>query len=93
MVNLMTAMTNVVEAAGEAENDNPEKIEIQKSQLEEMMKQAQIYYKKRQGVIFNPLTDRGKSRLQVVENLIVKTEKMLKPAPQKQKDNSAGKKI
>ncbi len=48
-----------------------------------MMKHAQIYYKKRQGVIFNPLTDRGKSRLQVVENLIVKTEKMLKPAPQK----------
>lgn len=40
-VNLMTSMTNVVEAAGESENDNPEKIEIQKSQLEEMMKQAQ----------------------------------------------------
>ncbi len=64
-------------------NENAGKTEIQKSLVEDIMKHAQIYYKKRQGVIFNPLTDRGKSRLQVVENLIVRTEKMLKPAPQK----------
>ncbi len=55
-------------------------------------------YKERQGKIFNPLTDRGKARMEVVETMIRKTEKIFEAnkaqenTAQKNKNHAAAKK-
>ncbi len=49
--------------------------------MEKLKKDAQTYYKKRQGIFFDPVTDRGKARLQVVEDLIIRIDQMEKQKP------------
>ena len=65
------------------------RIKVEKSQMDALAKHARIYYKERQGKIFNPLTDRGKARLEVVETMIRKTEKIFEA--NKAQENTAQK--
>jgi hypothetical protein len=76
MKNLSGALSTVIRNA-KTEGEGRE-IKISKQDMDALMKHARIYYKERQGMIFNPLTDRGKARLQVVEGMIRRNDKILK---------------
>ncbi|MBR4759659.1 MAG: hypothetical protein IK078_05875 [Lachnospiraceae bacterium] len=54
-----------------------------RQELTGLKNKALVYYDKRKGVIMGPVTDKGKARLEIVENLTHRLEKMEKPAPAK----------
>ncbi len=54
-----------------------------KQELSSLKNKALVYFDKRKGVIMGPVTDKGKARLEIVENLAHRLEKMGKPAPAK----------
>ena len=74
MKNLMNALKDVL-----ADVD-PERAmqDINMAKLDKLNKAALKYFDKRQGIIFNPLTDDGKSRLAAVGKLIKVTEPIVK---------------
>ena len=76
MKNLSRALDTVISNAKQEGQNN--EIKISRNDMNELTKHARIYYKERQGKIFNPVTDRGKARLQVVEGMIRRTDKILK---------------
>ncbi len=75
MKKLMTTLHQVINWA-EHDVFVPEKgiFGVEKQKFIEFMDNANEYYKERQGTLFGPVTDRGKARLQVVENLIRKND-------------------
>lgn len=80
MKHLTASLKRVIKNAAPAEGGQGQ-FTVKREDMDKLRKDAQTYYKKRQGLIFDPLTDRGKARLQVVENLVVKIDKMEKPKP------------
>lgn len=85
MKNLVASMNSFVSEAEEGKKIG-DKVVMKKATVEAVRDKALTYYNKRQGTFFNPVTDRGKARLEVVENLVRKTDKMAQaPAAQKEK--------
>ena len=73
--NVATSLENVIKNAA-ASQDKPGQFIIAGKDMQALQKDAMAYYKKRQGSVFDPVTNRGKARLEVVEKLITKTDKM-----------------
>ncbi|MBR4759265.1 MAG: hypothetical protein IK078_03855 [Lachnospiraceae bacterium] len=86
MKNLSAALDTVITQA-QADPEDHKVIKVEKNDLDNLSKHARIYYKERQGRFFDPVTDRGKARLEVVENMIRKTDKMVEGNKEARKNN------
>ncbi len=77
MKNLSGALDVMLQNAAK-DPQNEDTFMVSKNEMNNLTRHSRIYYKERQGTIFNPVTDRGKARPELVENMIRKTDKILK---------------
>ena len=89
MKELYTELKKVIDAADKSMLLDDDSIPmVKKGRLEALQEKAVTYFKERKGSIFNPVTDRGKARLDIVEKLIHKTDTMMK-IPENKMENEA----
>ncbi len=79
----MEKLYNSLDALVNSTEQNGRKAD--KSELAGLKNKALVYYDKRKGVIMGPVTDKGKARLEIVENLAHRLDKMEKTAPVKKR--------
>ena len=87
MKNMYTQLNNLINEA--SENLDPEGgYSIRSGRLLALRADGATYFDERKGKVFNPLTDRGKQRLDIVEKLITKTNKMIENDPARKAQNA-----
>ena len=83
MKNIYNSLTEIVNIINHPETENNQF----GLKLNELKSNSLKYYKERRGMIFSPLTSRGQQRLEIVENLAAKTDKVIKKAPKRHQYN------
>ena len=87
--NVRNSLNQLITEA-ENSNNNGKGYEIKSEKINELQRHSVIYFKERKGKVFSaPLTDRGKQRLALVENMINKTNKFIKNANKPKLQNKA----
>ena len=84
MKELYAEMNKVIEAADQSMEGGKDP-EVKFGRLEALQEKAVTYFKERKGSIFNPVTDRGKARLDIVEKMIQRNDKIFKKIEDAQK--------
>ena len=51
---------------------------VSKKDMQSLHNKAVVYYDKRKGILMGPVTDKGKARLEIVENMAHRLDKMIK---------------
>ncbi|SEG00452.1 hypothetical protein SAMN04487934_10680 [Eubacterium ruminantium] len=86
MKTLYKQLDDIIKEADE--NVNPEGgYSIKSGRLAALRADGVKYFEERKGKVFNPITNRGKQRLDIVEKLITKTHNMINTEPEKKAKN------
>ncbi len=92
MKDIYTELNNILSKA-DSNHDNQKGYTIKESDLNKLLDKASIYFNNRKGkYVKAPVTDRGKARLELVEKLIVRTDKEANKKPEVNK-NQGGMKL
>ena len=76
MKNIYGKLKEIIEFADANADPSDKSVTMPAQKMEELKHHSLTYYDERKGVIFNPFTNRGKARLEMVKDLAQKTDKM-----------------